>query len=285
MKRRFGFGDFGIYMLLGLIAMIMLYPLLNVIAVSMSSENGYVNHPLMIFPHDFDASSYRWILTHHLIVSSYRNTLIITLGGTIISMFLTATLAYPLSVLNLKGRKPLMALIIFTMFFNGGMIPNYYLVRSLSMIDTLWALMIPGALSVYNMILMKNSFEGIPSSLKDSAYIDGASDLDIFTRVVLPLSGPILATLTLFYAVGKWNSYFNGILYIRSRENWTLQLVLRELVTQTETLLNDSTDIASIPTQSVKYAVIVVAILPIMCVYPFIQRFFVKGVMVGAVKG
>ena len=285
MKRKFSIGDFGIYALLALVAVIMLYPLLNVVAVSLSSENGYANHPLMIFPHDFDASSYRWILTHHLILSSYKNTLLITGGGTMISMFLTATLAYPLSVLDLKGRRIFMSLIVFTMFFNGGMIPNYYLVRSLDMIDSLWALMIPGALSVYNMILMKNSFEGIPASLKESAYIDGATDLNIFVHVVLPLSGPILATLTLFYAVGKWNSYFTGILYIRSRENWTLQLVLRELVSQTETLLNDNTDIASIPAQSVKYAVIVVAILPIMCVYPFIQRFFVKGVMVGAVKG
>lgn len=285
MKRKFSIGDFGIYALLALVAAIMLYPLLNVVAVSLSNENGYANHPLMIFPHDFDASSYRWILTHHLILSSYKNTILITVGGTMISMFLTATLAYPLSVLDLKGRRIFMSLIVFTMFFNGGMIPNYYLVRSLDMIDSLWALMIPGALSVYNMILMKNSFEGIPASLKESAYIDGATDLNIFVRVVLPLSGPILATLTLFYAVGKWNSYFNGILYIRSRENWTLQLVLRELVSQTETLLNDNTDIASIPAQSVKYAVIVVAILPIMCVYPFIQRFFVKGVMVGAVKG
>lgn len=285
MKRRFSLGDLTIYALLCLIAAAMLYPLLNVIAVSLSSEVAYARHPLMIWPHDFEATSYRWILTHHLILSSYRNTIIITVVGTLISMFLTATLAYPLSVADLKGRKIFMSLIIFTMFFNGGMIPNYYLVRSLDMIDTLWALMIPGALSVYNMILMKNSFEGIPASLKESAYIDGATDWDIFVKVILPLSGPIIATLTLFYAVGKWNSYFNGILYIRSRENWTLQLVLRELVSQTETLLNDNTDIASIPAQSIKYAVIVVAILPIMCVYPFIQRFFVKGVMVGAVKG
>lgn len=285
MKRRFSLGDLTIYALLGLIAAAMLYPLLNVIAVSLSSEVAYARHPLMIWPHDLEATSYRWILTHHLILSSYRNTIIITVVGTLISMFLTATLAYPLSVADLKGRKIFMSLIIFTMFFNGGMIPNYYLVRSLDMIDTLWALMIPGALSVYNMILMKNSFEGIPASLKESAYIDGATDWDIFVKVILPLSGPIIATLTLFYAVGKWNSYFNGILYIRSRENWTLQLVLRELVSQTETLLNDNTDIASIPAQSIKYAVIVVAILPIMCVYPFIQRFFVKGVMVGAVKG
>ena len=165
MKRKFTLGDFAIYALLGLVAAAMLYPLLNVISVSLSSESAYGKYPLMIWPHDLDASSYRWILTHHLIVSSYRNTIIITVFGTIISMLLTATLAYPLSVPDLKGRKFFMTMILITMFFNGGMIPNYYLVRSLSMIDTLWALMIPGALSVYNMILMKNSFEGIPPSL------------------------------------------------------------------------------------------------------------------------
>ena len=285
MKRKFTVGDCAIYAFLGLIALIMLYPLMNVLAVSLSTANGYANHPLMIWPHDFDATAYTWVMRHHLILSSYRNTIIITLAGTAISMLLTATLAYPLSVKNLKGRKIFMTYLMITMFFSGGMIPNFYLVRTLGMIDTLWALMIPGALSVYNTILMKNSFEGLPDSLKESAYIDGGSDLDIFVKVVLPLSMPILATLTLFYAVGKWNSYFNAILYIRSRDNWTLQLVLREIVTTTETLLNDNTDIASLPSQSIKYSVIVVAIIPIMCVYPFLQRFFVKGVMIGAVKG
>lgn len=285
MIRKFNGADVLIYALLGVIALLMLYPLCNVIAVSLSSANGYANHPMMLWPHEFDATAYRWVISHHLILSSYRNTVIITVVGTLISVFLTATLAYPLSTADLQGKKTLMSLLVFTMFFNGGMVPNYYLVRSLGLVDSIWALMLPGAMSVYNMILMKNSFEGLPVSLKESARIDGASDLGIFIRIVLPLSMPIIATLTLFYAVGKWNSYFNAILYIRDRSKWTLQLLLREIVYQTQTLLNDSTDIASLPSQSIKYAVIVVAILPIMCVYPFLQRFFVKGVMVGAVKG
>lgn len=285
MIRKFNEADVLIYALLGVIALLMLYPLCNVIAVSLSSSNGYANHPLMLWPHEFDATAYRWVISHHLILSSYRNTVMITVVGTLISMFLTATLAYPLSTADLQGKKTLMSLLVFTMFFNGGMVPNYYLVRSLGLVDSIWALMLPGGMSVYNMILMKNSFEGLPVSLKESARIDGASDLGIFIRIVLPLSMPIIATLTLFYAVGKWNSYFNAILYIRDRSKWTLQLLLREIVYQTQTLLNDSTDIASLPSQSIKYAVIVVAILPIMCVYPFLQRFFVKGVMVGAVKG
>lgn len=285
MKRKFTISDVMIYGGLGLVGVVMLFPLLNVVAVSMSSSSAYANNPLMIWPKDIDLTAYRWVATHHLILSSYKNTIIITLVGTLISMFLTATLAYPLSNPQLKGRKGIMTAILFTMFFNGGMVPNFYLIRSLKMIDSLWSLIVPGALSVYNMILMKNAFEGLPDSLKESAYIDGASDLNIFAKIILPLSMPIIATLTLFYAVGKWNSYFNAILYIRSRNNWTLQLVLREIVTQTESLLNDSTDIAALPTQSIKYAVIMIAIIPIMCIYPFLQRFFVKGVMVGAVKG
>ena len=288
MKRKFTLGDFGIYALLGLIAAVMLYPLLNVISVSLSSENGYANHPLMIFPHDFDASSYRWILTHHLILSSYQNTLIITVGGTIISMFLTATLAYPLSVLNLKGRKPIMALIVFTMFFNGGMIPNYYLVRSLDMIDTLWALMIPGALSVYNMILMKNSFEGIPASLKESAYIDGANDLVIVFRIILPLIMPTIAVLLLYYGVGHWNAWFNASIYLQDNTKLPIQNVLRAVLIANSNILNAAAaenDKVNEFAEAIKYAAIVLTTVPVLCIYPFLQKYFVKGVMVGAVKG
>lgn len=285
MRRKANGVDVIIYALLTLVSVTMIYPLINILSVSISSSNAYANNPLMVLPREITLTSYRWVLTHHLIISSYINTIIVTFAGTLLSLFLSATLAFPLSVPDLKGKRFIMPVIIFTMFFSGGMIPNFYLVRSLGWIDKLVALIIPGSLSVYNMILMKNNFEGIPASLKESAYIDGASDLTIFVRIVLPLSKPIIATILLFYAVGRWNSFFNAVIYIRSRDNWTLQLLLREIVTSTESLLNDSTDIASIPSQSIKNAVIVVAILPIMCVYPFLQRYFVKGVMIGAVKG
>ncbi len=285
MKRKANVFDVLIYGGLTLMMLITLYPLINVVAVSMSSNNAYRNNPLMILPRDIDLTAYRWVATHQLILSSYRNTVIVTLVGTALSMLLTMTLAYPLSEKDLRGRKFFMSMLIFTMFFNGGLIPNFYLVRAVGLYDTLWALIVPGALSVYNMILMKNSFEAMPESLKESARIDGASDITVFLRIVLPLSMPIIAALILFYAVSRWNAFFNAIVYIRGRDKWTLQLLLREIVMSTESLLNDSTDIASIPAQSVKNAVIVVAILPIMCIYPFLQKFFVKGVMVGAVKG
>lgn len=278
-------GTVVIYGILILISAITLYPLLNILAVSMSDRTAYIRNPMMIIPKNITFASYAAVWQHPLVLSSYLNTIIITLVGVALSMSLTATLAYPLSERGLRGKKFFMSMLIFTMFFSGGLIPNFYLVRSLGLLDSLWALIIPGSLSVYNMILMKNAFEGLPDSLKESARIDGANDLLIFGRIVLPLSMPIVATLTLFYVVGRWNSFFNAIIYINSRSRWTLQLLLREIVMTTETLLDDGVNVAAIPAESVKFAVIVISILPIMCVYPFLQRFFIKGVMVGAVKG
>ena len=200
-------------------------------------------------------------------------------------MFLTSTLAFPLSEQGLKGKRLIMPVFMFTMFFGGGMIPHYYLVRSLGMLDSLWALMIPGALSVYNTVLMKNSFESLPVSLKESARIDGASDLLVFTRIALPLSLPIIATLTLFYLVGMWNSYFNAVIYIQNRGKWTLQLYLREIIANAVSMVDDGTMDETLPTASIRYATLVWATVPILCIYPFIQRYFIKGMMVGAVKG
>ncbi|MBO4298803.1 MAG: carbohydrate ABC transporter permease [Clostridia bacterium] len=285
MKRKATIGDALIYAVLGFVTLITLYPLVNLLAVSLSPRADYLRNPMMLFPRRIELGAYRMVFGNRLMWSSYKNTVIITIGGTAISMFLTATMAYPLSEPGLKGKKWIMSLYLFTMFFGGGMIPNYYLVRSLGMLDSLWALMIPGALSVYNGVLMKNSFEGLPSSLKESARIDGASDLTVFVRIALPLSLPIMATITLFYAVGKWNSYFNAILYVSSRSKWTLQLLLREIISNTESLLDDGTTVESLPATSIRYATIVLATLPILLIYPFLQKYFVKGIMVGAVKG
>ncbi len=285
MKKKTDIGDVIIYSILALTALITLYPLVNLLAVSLSSRASYLRNPMMVFPREIDFGAYKMVSQNHLFWSSYRNTVIVTLGGVVVSMFLTATMAYPLSEPDLKGRKWISSIYIFTMFFSGGMIPNFYLVRSLNMLDTLWALIIPGSLSVYNAILMKNSFEALPMSLKESARIDGASDLTVFIRVALPLSLPIIATLTLFYAVSTWNSFFGAVLYIRSRALWPLQLLIREIISNTLSLIDDGTSDESLPAASIRYATIVLAILPIMCVYPFLQKYFVKGIMAGAVKG
>ena len=278
--------DIALYSFLTLVAAATLFPLVNLIAVSFSSRAAYVRNPLMIIPTDIDLGAYKMVFKNRLLWQSYYNTIVVTIGGVIFSMFLTSTMAYPLSESTLKGKKWISALFLFTMFFGGGMIPTYYLVRSLGMLNTLWALMIPGALSVYNAMLMKNSFESIPSSLKESARIDGANDLTIFIKIALPLSLPIIATLTLFYAVGQWNSYFGALIYTsQKRDMWTLQLLLREIINTTASLMDDGTSVETLPQESVRYATIVLATAPILCVYPFLQKYFVKGMMVGAVKG
>ena len=201
---------------------------------------------------------------------------------------MTMTAAYVLSFRKLVGRNFMMKLITFTMFFNGGLVPTYLLIKNLGMIDTLWALVLPGAISVYNMIIMRTSFAGIPPALEESARLDGANDLRILISVVIPLSMPVIAVLILFYGVYHWNSWFTAMLYIRNRTKYPLQLILREILIASSTT-EMTVDASAMDRENVddviKYATIVVATFPILCAYPFLQRFFVKGIMVGAVKG
>ncbi|MGI5894955.1 MAG: carbohydrate ABC transporter permease [Candidatus Merdivicinus sp.] len=280
----FTVGDLGIYVVILLLMAVTIYPILNVFAISLSSQSAALMNPFMIIPKDLDLANYKWVLKHPLIWSSYRNTLVITVAGVFFSMALTTTFAYPLSIEGLRGKKFFTSVLIFTMFFNGGLIPNFYLIQSLGMYDTLFALFIPGALSAYNTVLMCNFLKGIPSSLKEAARIDGANETCLFFRIILPLSKPILATLSLFYAVGKWNSFFEAVVYIREQEKWTLQLLLREILFAAESILDDGTS-TEITVEGMKYAVIMVSIIPMMCIYPFIQKYFTKGIMLGAVKG
>ena len=283
-KIKLSVGDLVIYFVLFMVLVATLYPLLNVLAISLSKYSTVLLHPFMIFPKDIELASYKWVMGHPLIWSSYKNTIIITIAGVALSMFLTGTYAYALSSDRLKGKSFFSSVLIFTMFFNGGLIPNFYLIQSLGLYNTLGALIIPGSLSVYNAILMINFFRAIPVSLKESARIDGANEFLIFRKIILPLSMPIIATISLFYAVGRWNSFFGAIIYIRDQDKWTLQLLLRELLFAAKNLLDDTAAL-DLPMQGMKYAVIVVAIVPILCVYPFIQKYFTKGVMLGSIKG
>ncbi len=275
-----------IYLALSLWAAVTLYPFINVAAVAMSDFSVYLKNPLIIIPRKIRFDAYRFVFMHPLIRSSYKNTIIVTILGTSLRLVLTATFAYPLSRRGLRGKPVIMVYLIVTMMFNGGLIPNFYLVRSLGMYNTLLALIVPASVTAFSVILMKNFFESIPESLIDAAKIDGASELFILVRVVLPLSTAIIATLSLFFAVGLWNSFFSAVVYIRDRSLWTLQLVLREIVIESAAVLDDElTSADNIQTQNMKYAVIIVAIVPILCLYPFLQRYFVKGIMIGAVKG
>ena len=199
-------------------------------------------------------------------------------------------MAYPLSKKYLRFRTPLLNIIIFSMFFSGGMIPGYIVVSSwLGMRGTYWAILLPGAISAYNLMIVKNFFQGIPQELEESANLDGCNDLMTLVRIVLPLSLPVLATFGLFYAVGHWNSYFSAMIYLTDDKMYPLQLILRQIIITAEASASDMTlldpDFVEPPTESIKMAVIVVATVPIMCVYPFLQKYFVKGVMVGALKG
>lgn len=280
--------DIGVYAVILLFSVLTVYPFLNIAAVSMSRYSAYLLNPMMVIPRQIDWSAYVVVLQHPLVGTSYRNTILTTVFGTTLSMVLTILTAYPLSRAHFKARPFFVYMIIFTMLFSGGLIPNFYLIRSLGLYNTLAALILPGCLSTYNMILLINFFKTIPDSLVESARIDGASDLQVLTKIVLPLSLAILATLSIFYAVGRWNSFFNAIIYIRDRNKWTLQLLLREVVLAANNVIANNTDATAanyIPTMNVRYATIVVSVLPILTIYPFLQRFFIKGVVLGAIKG
>ena len=276
------------YIVITVFAVATIYPFLNVAAVSLTSHAAYIRHPWTIVPREIETRGYKLVLTHPLVRTSYRNTVIITVAGSVLSMALTILTAYPLSRPSFKAKPFFVYMIIVTMLFSGGLIPNFYLVRSLGMYNTLWALIIPGSLSAFNIILLVNFFKSIPAELIDSARIDGASELIILTRLVLPLSLAILATLLIFYAVGRWNSFFSAVIYIRERNKWTMQLLLREVVMEATNALQSSAnpaEIEYISPQNVRYAAIMITVLPIILVYPFLQRYYIKGVMVGAIKG
>lgn len=270
---------------------IVLYPVLNVIAVSLSSYTGYLNNPSMIFPLDFSLKAYETVMETKKIWTGYQTTILVTLVGTVGGLLLTILTSYALSKKELKGRNLIMTLILITMFFSGGMIPNYFMMRSLGLLDSVLALMIPGCLSAYNVILVKNFFESLPPSLIEAAEIDGATEPEILFKVVVPLSKPIISVITLFLAVSYWNNYFNGILYMKSPSKWPLQLVLREIITAASSLqLSSGGNLAEmggtqVPVIMLQYASIVVAMVPILCIYPFVQKYFEKGIMMGAVKG
>lgn len=270
--------------------LITLYPFLNVLAVSMSDYTEYVNHPMMFYPRKFDFSAYKLMFHNPLLLSSYKNTLFIAIVGTAVNMALTLLTAYPLSKKYLRGNKIIMVMILFSMMFGGGMIPNYLLVKNLGLLNSLWALILPGAMSAYNMILMRTFLETIPDSLEESARMDGASDLTVLIRIILPLSMPAMAAIALFYAVSNWNIFFSAVIYTSDRSKWTLQLLLREIILDSAQAAQEASGSAApenggmVNTQNIKTAAIIVTVLPILMVYPFLQKYFVKGIMLGAVK-
>ncbi|MBQ8952961.1 MAG: carbohydrate ABC transporter permease [Clostridia bacterium] len=276
------------YLAAGVFALVCFVPFLLVIVYSFTPFDLYLKNHFDFFPERYTLDAYRMVLDYPYIWSGYRNTLIIASVGTVLSMILLVLTAYPLTKKDLKGGKLIMMLWIVTMFFSGGMIPDYFLVRSLGLLNTRWALILPGLLGCYNLILMRNYIEGLPSALEEAALIDGANDLQVLVRIVLPLCLPILATLGLFTIVGYWNSYFSAIMYMTKRNMWPLQLVLREIIFEGSaaemqaagTVADDNITSPFL----LRMASIVVATVPIMLVYPFLQKYFMSGLVLGGVK-
>jgi len=275
--------------LLVLLMLITAYPLVYVVFASLSDPSLIVAYRgALLKPLGLTMDAYTRVLQNPMIAIGYRNTLFYVVAGTALNMSLTCLGAYALSRRNVMFKRPIMLLIIFTLFFNGGLIPTFLLVgQTLHMADSVWALIMPTAVNTINLIILKTAFESVPVSLEEAARIDGANDFTILFRVVLPLSLPALSVVVLFYAVAHWNSYFQALIYIQSRDLYPLQLVLREILI-TSNVESMTTSVSSADTfeigQTIKYATIVVATVPILVIYPFLQRYFVKGALLGAIK-
>lgn len=269
---------------------IVLLPLVYVLSSSFSSGEAVMAGKVYLIPVDLSIEGYKLVFANKDIVIGFRNTIFYTIIGTTINILFTILLAYPLSRKKLPGRNAIMFLVVFTMYFNGGLIPTYLVVEKLQMVDTVWAMIIPAAISTFNMIIMRTYFQNsIPEELGESAFLDGCNNVRFLVLIVLPLSAPIIAVLVLYYAVAHWNTYFNALIYLRSSELISLQLALRSvlLANQISTGGNDASGFGerAMIGVTVKYAVIVVSSIPVAIMYPFIQKYFVKGVMVGALKG
>ena len=283
------------YFFIGIITLLCVLPFVHIIALSFSSYRAVLSGEVGLWPVELTLNAYSNLIIDGNIFRGLRNTVIVTVVGTAFNMIATTMAAYPLSKRRLRGRGFFLWIIIFTMLFNGGIIPTFVLIRQLGLLNTYWALWLLVLVSPFNMFVMKSFFQSQPDSLEESAVIDGANDIQILVRIILPLSMPVIATLTLFYAVGHWNTYMNVLIYISDPEKYTLMMRLRQMITgMTEAITTAQSTEATegsrlledlITPQSIRSAAIVVSTIPIMVVYPFLQRYFVKGVMLGSLKG
>lgn len=283
------------YLFLILFALTTLLPFLNLVAKGFSGESAVISGRVLFWPLDLTIKTYSYVLQGNTFFNAFKVSLLITLVGSVSAVVVTAMTAYPLSRSNFRGRKGFLYLWVFIMLFNGGMVPNYMLYRVLGLMDTMWCLMLPGLVSVYNMLLIKNYFETLPDSLEEAARIDGASNMRVLFQIVLPISLPMLATITLFYAVSYWNDYFTARMYISSIDKRPLQLYLYDLINNALQIMNQGADgntgalsaddVMNLTPESVRAAAITLSTLPILLVYPQLQKYFVSGIVVGSVKG
>jgi putative aldouronate transport system permease protein len=266
-----------------------LYPMYYVLVASVTNNIALLASPgFLWYPKGFNIGAFRLAFTHPLLLSGYKNILIIMVLSLTLNIFLTICTGFFLASKNVLFKKPVLFFILFTMFFNGGMIPNYLNIRDLGLYDTLWALILPGAVSVYNAIICRTAIEAIPDSLSESARIDGATDITILFRIIFPLIKPTIVVLLLYYGIGHWNAWFSASIYIQDNYKLPIQNVLRAILIANSNVLNSAAsenDQINQFAETIKYAAIVITTIPILCIYPFLQRYFVKGVMIGAVKG
>lgn len=293
-KRKKTAFDIGLTIFVLIVFVIAVYPLYFVVIASVSEPHLVSTGQVFFLPKGITWEGYQKVLNDREIWTGYRNTIFYTVFGTVLNLVITLPAAYALSRKQLAGRKLFTLLILFTMFFNGGMIPTYILVKGLHLTDTIWALILPCAASAYNIVVARTYFENsIPKELEEAARIDGCSDFKAFFRIILPLSAPIVAVMTLFYGIFHWNSYFDGMIYLSDRNLFPLQVILREILSVAQTSASQTMSAEDAITMAeqariadlVKYVIMIVATAPVMLIYPFVQKYFVKGIMIGSVKG
>jgi len=277
--------DVIIFIVLALYALLIVFPFWNAFVISISTEDAYLRSDLLLWTTDIDFTAYKSVFTNNALWGGFGITMILLVFGTFYQLFFTVITGYALSRNKWTGKNIVMNMIIVTMFFGGGMAPYYILIKELGMMDTIWVMIIPGAIDTFNMLLMRNYFASLPAEMEESAKIDGANDITIFVKIFLPLSLPMLATIGLFFAVGNWNSWYNASLFITTRSDlWPLQQVLRTMIAKANAKSIEGLDIEGF-SEGLIMASIFFTIVPMMSFYPFLQRFFVKGIVVGAIKG
>lgn len=272
------------------IAIIVLYPLIYILSASFSDQTLVIKGKIWLLPKSFNIEAYKRVFSNNDIMIGYKNTIIYTVVGTVVNICMTIAAAYPLSRKRFVGRNIFMRFFVFTMFFNGGLIPTYLVIKELGLYNNFWVMIIPGAVSVFNMIIMRTFFQTtIPEELYEASYMDGCGNLMALYKIVLPLSAPIIAVMVMFYGVAHWNEYFNAMIYLKSRSKYPLQIILREILLQSQ--MDSMSDISEssigkiMMEEGIKLASIVASSVPVLLLYPWLQRYFVKGVMIGAVKG
>jgi putative aldouronate transport system permease protein len=280
--------DYVNYTLLSIISLASVFPFIYVFSVSLTNPDAYIPFTFYLIPKEFSFASYKYILSTDSFINSLKSTGFITVAGTIFNLIFTFTMAYGLTKKMMLGRNFMLGCVIFTLLFSAGIIPSYLLVKEMGLLNSYWALIVPSLTNAWSLIVVKSFMDSLPEELEDAARIDGCNDLMVFIRIIIPLSMPAIAAFTLFFAVAHWNSYFNALIYLTDTKKWTLQLLIKTLIIDSDAngiAAAGANDDKMIPQETIRMAAVVLAMLPILVVYPFLQKHFAKGVMIGSIKG